>query len=323
MLPHASSLKPHASSLTPFFQIFIESQGISWYCFDMEETYGFESREDCLSKVLNGHRLVFKRLFKAFEIEPYMDMLVEIWGLDDRERIPVHEPVTVASIGGLFLGLTLDEKPAGFMYVLPARLAEFGFHHHSNFMGFVEKFRNLGLAMEAKRAHAILARREAVNLVTWTFDPFQAPNASLNFRKLGGICRTYREDAYGGFGGTFNAGLPTDRFLVEWHIDSERVKKRLSGEIFSADDLAGKYKDVRELDNFNKVPNEDVVKVCIPESLNRQAAQDLDRARGIQLEFRRSIRLLFGHGFTVTEFISLAGSSGRSNFYILERGQAT
>jgi predicted GNAT superfamily acetyltransferase len=67
-----------------------------------------------------------------------------------------------------------------------------------------------------------------MGLMTWTFDPLESRNARLNFHKLGAICRTYLRDLYGDMRDTLNAGLPSDRFQVEWHIASAHVAERLS-----------------------------------------------------------------------------------------------
>jgi predicted GNAT superfamily acetyltransferase len=36
-----------------------------------------------------------------------------------------------------------------------------------------------------------------IDLITWTYDPLEAPNARLNLRTLGGVARVYRQNIYG------------------------------------------------------------------------------------------------------------------------------
>ncbi len=71
---------------------------------------------------------------------------------------------------------------------------------------------------------------QGIDLITWTFDPLETRNATLNFHKLGAVCNTYFPNLYGDMRDGLNAGLPSDRFQVDWWIASERVAQRLAGE---------------------------------------------------------------------------------------------
>ena len=44
-------------------------------------------------------------------------------------------------------------------------------------------------------------------------------------RKLGGVCCTFLPNVYGDRNDEFSAGLPTDRFQLEWWIMSDWVEK--------------------------------------------------------------------------------------------------
>src|SRR5207247_10858350 len=65
------------------------------------------------------------------------------------------------------------------------------------------------------------------SLVKWTYDPLQAGNAYFNIRKLGAVCNTYHRDLYGRLDDSLNRSRLTDRFEVEWHIRSRRVRERI------------------------------------------------------------------------------------------------
>ena len=54
----------------------------------------------------------------------------------------------------------------------------------------------------------------------WTFDPLEIKNAYLNIHKLGAIVRSYRVNFYGVSSSRLQGGLPTDRLVAEWHLDS-------------------------------------------------------------------------------------------------------
>jgi predicted GNAT superfamily acetyltransferase len=52
-------------------------------------------------------------------------------------------------------------------------------------------------------------------------------NARFNLELLGAICRTYLVNVYGVTSSRLHGGLPTDRLVAEWHLNSARVKSRL------------------------------------------------------------------------------------------------
>ena len=63
----------------------------------------------------------------------------------------------------------------------------------------------------------------------WTFDPLEIKNAFLNIHKLGAVVCSYRVNFYGVSSSRLQGGLPTDRLVAEWHLDSPRVVDILKG----------------------------------------------------------------------------------------------
>ncbi len=274
-----------------------------------------------LEKQLGDETLVIRRLEKASEIEPFIKLLNRIWGFSAAESIPVHEGVAVAKTGGLLLSIELGGEPAGVLYAMAAWSPEWGFHHHSNFMGFPPEYRGMGLGFEAKRAHAALAPAMGAKLAAWTFDPLQQLNGGFNFRKLGARCSNYIEDLYGAMGGQFDSGLPTDRLLVEWRLDDPRVVGRLSGRIPSWDELAESHGEAPRVENeaaARDLPdNMDAVLVPVP-SGPRETAKSGPAARAALGEFGRTMKALFSAGFEIVEMIR-SGVLDGSAYYVLSR----
>ena len=66
-----------------------------------------------------------------------------------------------------------------------------------------------------QREHVL---RQGLDLITWTYNPLLARNAQLNIAKLGAVCTTYLPNLYGPMRDGLNAGLPSDRFQVDWWI---------------------------------------------------------------------------------------------------------
>ncbi len=57
----------------------------------------------------------------------------------------------------------------------------------------------------------------------------QLKNAHFNLMRLGAIVRRYIPNFYGRTTSPLHAGLPTDRLVAEWWIQSKRVQDLLSG----------------------------------------------------------------------------------------------
>ncbi|HVR08337.1 MAG TPA: GNAT family N-acetyltransferase [Thermoanaerobaculia bacterium] len=92
-------------------------------------------------------------------------------------------------------------------------------------------FRGRGIAYELKRRQRDAALAQGIELITWTYDPLASVNAGLNLGRLGCVCSRYLPNCYGLFTGGINAGIATDRFLVEWRVGEPRVEQALRGEL--------------------------------------------------------------------------------------------
>jgi predicted GNAT superfamily acetyltransferase len=62
----------------------------------------------------------------------------------------------------------------------------------------------------------------------WTFDPLEIKNAYLNIEKLGAIARRYNVNQYGITSSPLQGGLPSDRLVAEWWMNSKRVETVLT-----------------------------------------------------------------------------------------------
>jgi len=118
----------------------------------------------------------------------------------------------------------------------------------------------------------------------WTFDPLEMKNAYLNPHKLGAIARRYEENFYGASSSRLQAGLPTDRLVAEWELDSPRVEAVLEGCATEA----------REIEARIPVP------ASIPEWRTSEAERE--RALTVQSENRSKFQAAFSHGLAVVGF---------------------
>ena len=100
---------------------------------------------------------------------------------------------------------------------------------HSHITGIVpgSQLRGVGLALKLRQRAWALAN--AIESVTWTFDPLVARNAHFNLTKLGAEAGEYLVDFYGTLHDDANGDDATDRLLAVWRLASPRVARALSG----------------------------------------------------------------------------------------------
>lgn len=140
----------------------------------------------------------------ADELAAIRELRAAIWGGGD-EGYPddLHSP----SFGpATSLVARRDGQLAGFLlgfhrFGLPA-LASLGLRHRldlgveSQVMGVAPAFRRFGLAATLKRAQARQALARGLDLIHWTADPLQFPNAVLNFVKLRAVAGEFMPAFY-------------------------------------------------------------------------------------------------------------------------------
>lgn len=253
------------------------------------------------------------------------------WSIQDRiEIVPSHLLLTAQKNGGLVLG-AFDEHGAmiGFLFGFLGRTADGRWKHCSHMMGIVPDRARRGVGELLKRRQRDFVLSQGLDLITWTFDPLEGANASLNFGKLGVISRTYLRNLYGSMVDELNHGLPSDRFEVEWLITSQPVKDRLDAgpqpeRLAELRHLGAKLvneSDVRDglpYPQQSDLQREDpFLLVEIPASFQAIKASSMKLAQA----WRRQTRLIFETylqaGYQVTDFFSDLAGGTRRNFYLL------
>jgi predicted GNAT superfamily acetyltransferase len=145
-----------------------------------------------------------------------------VWQTEEH-TLPPDLLLVFAHNGGLVLGAWDGATLVGILVSFLGRTAAGRPKHCSHLLGVLPSYGGRGVARALKWAQRAAVQAQGLDLITWTFDPLAAPNARLNLHALGAICRTYHPDLYGAMPDGLNAGLPSDRFLAEWWLDSPRV----------------------------------------------------------------------------------------------------
>jgi len=241
----------------------------------------------------------------------------EVWGAFG--AAPYHVLLTVQRNGGLVLGAFDHDAPGaplvGFVFGFLGRDAAGRLKHASHMAAVRSAYRDAGIGERLKWAQRERVLAQGLDLITWTFDPLIARNARLNLRKLGGVCRTYIRNIYGPEPEDPHGELPSDRFLVEWWIASERVAARADG-ARPHDDLRGRAPLV------NPDPREPSIEPAgepfvlqIPSDIDALRAADMPMARAWRYQVRAIAEAAFAAGYVVTDF----APAGAVGLYLFER----
>jgi predicted GNAT superfamily acetyltransferase len=155
-----------------------------------------------------------------------------------------------------------------------------------------EDYRNRGVGAQLKREQRREALSRGIRRMEWTFDPLEIKNAFLNIHKLGAVVCHYRENFYGVSSSRLQGGLPTDRLVAEWLLDSARVRSILEGHVAAAYAIEER--------------------IHVPASIYRWKASEADRERAlaVQSENRRKFQQAFARGLAVLGFERDAEGNG-------------
>ncbi len=250
-----------------------------------------------------------------------------VWAMtDELEIVPLHLLVTVQKNGGLLLGAFDADQLVGFVFGFPGLDSEGRLKHCSHMMGVAPEVQNSGIGYRLKLAQREFVLAQGPDLVTWTYDPLESRNAYLNLHKLGAVSHKYVRDLYGTLRDGLNAGLPTDRFEVEWWIASERVQHGLAG-LASGPDARSTLPAIETACSSGawRIPrsvalsaDEPVVRVEIPANYRLVKAADPGLASEWRQVTRQVFEFYFAAGYAAVDFVSYETDQGRRSFYVLQ-----
>lgn len=183
--------------------------------------------------------IAVRQLRTIDECKYFQEVQRRVWvGEDEVDIVPIHVLITQAKNGGMLLGAFTDDGPeftggmVGLTFGWPAFTGEGGskqLKFCSHMAGVLPDWHGKGVGLRLKLAQReILLADGQMDLMTWTYDPLQRVNAVFNIHRLGATCVTYMHNVYGEMQDQLNAGMPSDRFQVDWRMRSRRVAHALS-----------------------------------------------------------------------------------------------
>jgi predicted GNAT superfamily acetyltransferase len=222
------------------------------------------------------------RIRRARGLDDYLACVAlqkEVWGYVEMEDIAAQPMLMIGDrFGGSVIVAETGSRYVGFAFAMPGWKQDRRPFWWSHMTAVVPEYRNrnLGLVLKCRQREEALS--EGIDLIEWTFDPMQALNAHFNFTKLGVVVREYEENVYGYTSSPLHSGLPTDRFVAKWDLQSDRVKQRVDSTESSV--------ILRDLDRMQRInmsdgePNlsleDDPLLLEIPSDLQALKAVDLE-----------------------------------------------
>jgi predicted GNAT superfamily acetyltransferase len=258
-----------------------------------------------------------------------------VWNAPDIEVVPKDLLLAAAHNGGLAIGAFVEDDLVGAVFGFPSFYSTPDgprLKHHSHILAVHPDWCSKGIGFALKRAQWQLVRNQGMDRITWTYDPLLSRNAHLNIARLGAVCNTYRRSEYGEMQDGLNAGLPSDRFQVDWWVNTERVKRRLSRRsrpvpVLAHYRLAEATLLEAHLDGVSLAqPAEGIpllsgtlVLVEIPFNFQAVKAADLSLARDWRFYTREVFEKAFASGYLVTDFVH----EDERSFYVMTYGETT
>lgn len=225
--------------------------------------------------------IVLRELNSVAELKRAESFQREVWGQDD----PADNSDIMLAIqheGGLVAGAFKGERMLGFLFGFPTNQPDI---QHSHRLAVHRESRGMGLGLKLKWFQRGWCLERGITMVRWTYDPLRRINAGLNITRLGATAGTYHPDYYGKMEG-INAGVASDRLLVEWDLTAPEVVHRAE-------------KPTIPISQEN---NKDDLRVAIPADFDALLSDDLEHAISERLRVRSVLTSAFTDGFRITGF---------------------
>lgn len=246
-------------------------------------------------------RLVIRELRSPEEFIETTHVSKAAWGFAERAVSPASDIIAATHAGGLTAGAFEGKRMLGFVHGIP-RTNRDEPCQHSHLLAVRPDAQGRGLSTKLKLFQRAWCLERGIRLVTWTYDPFLLKNAKLNIGRLRATVRRLLPDFYGHMGGIY-AGLPTDRFEVNWRLDDPSVERAAKGEDRPPED----GRDLPAVARPGAIPA--ATRVLLPFLANAPRVYRTDPGRSLaaRMRFRKLATSLFEKGFEVTGVVVREG----------------
>ena len=216
------------------------------------------------------------------------------WGFLDIDIEPHHLMTRVQKYGGLVQGLYFNDKLAGFTYALIGKWKD-KYFIYSHMTGVHEKYQTQGFGFLLKKAQREEVLKMGYEIIRWNFDPLESMNAFFNIHRLGIISVEYENDIYGTGESGLHKGLPTDRLIATWNLNSDRVINKMKQKEPPIKENIPK----ENLENFTQ----ETAYIEIPRDVRSLKETNINEAVQWRMKTRRLFESAFQKDYVVTDIV--------------------
>jgi predicted GNAT superfamily acetyltransferase len=261
---------------------------------------------------VNGtSELAIRRLAGDDDYEQCIRLQRETWGQDFTECVPkIALMIIAAKTGGVLAGGFDGGRLVGFV------LGMTGFvdrrpMHWSHMLAVTPAYRRTGLGRRLKLFQRTQLLADGIDVVFWTFDPLEAGNAHLNMNRLGVTAERYVEDIYGADSSSeLHSGLGTDRLIVRWDLEDDRVRTILSRgrsvglSLFQHAKVVNAALDAdgRPAPRDTVVTSDSAVRVEVPSNIRACKAESSETAFAWRTSTRAAFQRYLSNGYRIADF---------------------
>jgi predicted GNAT superfamily acetyltransferase len=269
------------------------------------------------------------------DYETSMEIQREVWHCSDIDIVPANFMTVAEKQGGIALGAynSLGEM-IGFCWSI---LGVDGGNllQHSCMLGVRAAYRNFEVGTRLKAAQRKEALHRKQRTITFAFDPMQPLHNYFYLGKLAASVAAYQENYYAESAISASSGLPLDRMIAHWNLESPSVEERLEMGP-PKHDLKKELKKYPIINQLEEIApgmatssslqlhlTADRLLFEIPYNLPDIKTRNLGVALEWQGKMRQVFRIYFKQGYVATDFWLAEEEGHLRAFFFLEKRKAS
>lgn len=265
-------------------------------------------------RAANNAGITIRELHDLEGVQQASALFDNVWSDPTGAIMPINLIRALSAAGSYVAGAFLDGRMVGSI------IGFVGLHGgevvaHSHILGVLPETRGRSVGFALKQHQRAWCLSRGISKTLWTFDPLVRRNAYFNLCKLGAVGARYEENFYGAMNDGINSGDETDRMVVAWRLNDERVVAAAQGRVVSLVD-AGAAPALLDIDSDGAPrafeADGDQLRCRIPEDILEVRAAQPDLA----LQWRHALRDTLGAA--VSDGYEAVGMD-RAGWYTLSR----
>ncbi|MGI9488251.1 MAG: hypothetical protein ACR2RF_20710 [Geminicoccaceae bacterium] len=274
-------------------------------------------------------RPILRQLTNLNEFQKCEALQRQVWGPEDVVFVPALVLITARHNGGIVIGaFDREDELLGFVCSFPGLTESSQVKQCSQLLAINPAYQRQGIGYFLKWAQRDVALAQGISLITWTFDPLQSVNANLNIKKLGATASQYLVNIYGTPKRGLNAGMPSDRLVVEWRLEPNDTERQAGLDAAHPATAAPQINEVADCpeSGFPMIGDcsfgltDPVLRLEIPAEIGKLKASRIDLARAWRQKTQALLLHYFERDYRIVGFEPVRYGSERRPRYILQRG---